>query len=148
MNYTFKATEVNKSFGALSYTCSEKVGSSQGVSTYIFRSYQKSSTIRDHHLAYRQQVWNFFYKAKPIYTWRPGSTNIVCLMLHGSQYIMLIRSKVEKKEGLVATNQPQLIIAQYGNKQVVLAYKNIVVEAVSYLVVNYTFKATEVNKSF
>ena len=50
MNYTFKATEVNKSFGALSYTCSEKVGSSQGDSTYIFRSYQKSSTIRDHTL--------------------------------------------------------------------------------------------------
>ena len=50
MNYTFKATEANKSFGALSYTCSEKVGSSQGDSTYIFRSYQKSSTIRDHTL--------------------------------------------------------------------------------------------------
>ena len=44
---------------------------------------------------------------------------------------MLIRSKVEKKEGL-SCNQPA--IAQYGNKQVVLAYKNIVVEAVSYLV--------------
>ena len=50
MNYSVKATEVNKSFGALSYTCSEKVGSSQGDSTYIFRSYQKSSTIRDHTL--------------------------------------------------------------------------------------------------
>ena len=50
MNYTFKATEVNKSLGAHSYTCSEKVGDSQGDSTYIFRSYQKSSTIRDHTL--------------------------------------------------------------------------------------------------
>ena len=50
MNYSVKATEVNKSLGALSYTCSEKVGSSQGDSTYIFRSYQKSSTIRDHTL--------------------------------------------------------------------------------------------------
>ena len=38
---------------------------------------------------------------------------------------MLIRSKVEKKEGL-SCNQPA--IAQYGNKQ---AYKNIVVEAAS-----------------
>ena len=36
MNYSGKATEANKSFGALSYTCSEKVGSSQGDSTYIF----------------------------------------------------------------------------------------------------------------
>ena len=50
MNYTFKATEVNKSLGAHSFTCSEKVGSSQGDSTYIFRSYQKNSTIRDHTL--------------------------------------------------------------------------------------------------
>ena len=50
MNYSVKATEVNKSFGAHSYTCSEKVGYSQGDSTYIFRSYQKSSTIRDHTL--------------------------------------------------------------------------------------------------
>ena len=64
MNYTFKATEVNKSFGAHSYTCSEKVGSSQGDSTYIFRSYQKSSTIRDHtlHIDNRSGI---FYKAKP-----------------------------------------------------------------------------------
>ena len=46
MNYTFKATEVNKSFGALSYTCSEKVGSSQGDSTYIlFRSYQRVAQL-------------------------------------------------------------------------------------------------------
>ena len=64
MNYTFKATEVNKSFGALSYTCSEKVGSSQGDSTYIFRSYQKSSTIRDHTLHIDNKS-GIFYKAKP-----------------------------------------------------------------------------------
>ena len=64
MNYTFKATEVNKSFGALSYTCSEKVGYSQGDSTYIFRSYQKSSTIRDHTLHIDNKS-GIFYKAKP-----------------------------------------------------------------------------------
>ena len=62
MNYTFKATEVNKSFGALSYTCSEKVGSSQGDSTYIFRSYQKSSTIRDHTLHIDNRSGIFFIR--------------------------------------------------------------------------------------
>ena len=63
MNYSGKATEVNKSLGALSYACSEKVGSSQGDSTYIFRSYQKSSTIRDHTLHIDKS--GIFYKAKP-----------------------------------------------------------------------------------
>ena len=57
---------------------------------------------------------------------QPGSTNTVCARIRTTQfYIMLIRSKVEKKEGL-SCNQPA--IAQYGNKQ---AYKNIVVEAAS-----------------
>ena len=65
MNYTFKATEVNKSLGALSYTCREKVGSSQGDSTYIlFRSYQRVAQleITTLHIDNKSGI---FYKAKP-----------------------------------------------------------------------------------
>ena len=61
MNYTFKATEVNKSFGALSYTCSEKVGSSQGDSTYIFRRVAQLE-ITTLHIDNKSGI---FYKAKP-----------------------------------------------------------------------------------